>query len=247
MIKFFRHIRQSLIMENKTGRYLKYAAGEIVLVVIGILIALQINATYKASQNNKLKQVYIKNLINDLTKDTIQLNARLIANEKTFLRHSDSLIAIINKPVTRVEDVKNMGRYAGLIGLRTMNTYNTNTLNILTSTGNIDLFEDFIIQEIMELTRLQSYEMGVSDGNRDSYFSQYNSYNENYTEDNDINKTLAEQLWENVDAVKHAPLYINALRSNNHAVTRYIILTKEVLAKTEDLLNILNAQKDKND
>ena len=43
MIKFFRQIRQSLIMENKTGKYLKYAIGEIVLVVIGILIALSIN------------------------------------------------------------------------------------------------------------------------------------------------------------------------------------------------------------
>jgi hypothetical protein len=43
MIKFFRNIRQNLIMENKTGKYLKYAIGEIVLVVIGILIALQIN------------------------------------------------------------------------------------------------------------------------------------------------------------------------------------------------------------
>jgi len=43
MIKFFRKIRQNLIMENKTGKYFKYAIGEIVLVVIGILIALQIN------------------------------------------------------------------------------------------------------------------------------------------------------------------------------------------------------------
>ena len=50
MIKFFRKIRYNLMSENKTGkpawpagRYLKYAIGEIVLVVIGILIALQIN------------------------------------------------------------------------------------------------------------------------------------------------------------------------------------------------------------
>ena len=43
MIKLFRHIRQNLIMENKTSKYLKYAIGEIILVVIGILIALQIN------------------------------------------------------------------------------------------------------------------------------------------------------------------------------------------------------------
>ena len=43
MIKFFRHIRKLLLMENKTSKYFKYAIGEIVLVVIGILIALQIN------------------------------------------------------------------------------------------------------------------------------------------------------------------------------------------------------------
>ena len=43
MIKFFQKIRQNLLIQNKTGKYLKYAFGEIILVVIGILIALQIN------------------------------------------------------------------------------------------------------------------------------------------------------------------------------------------------------------
>ena len=43
MIKFFRKIRYDLMEKNKTGKYLKYAIGEIILVVIGILIALQIN------------------------------------------------------------------------------------------------------------------------------------------------------------------------------------------------------------
>jgi hypothetical protein len=43
MIKFFRKIRQNLLLEGKTGKYLKYAIGEIVLVMIGILLALQVN------------------------------------------------------------------------------------------------------------------------------------------------------------------------------------------------------------
>jgi len=59
MIKFFRHIRQSLIMENKTGKYLKYAIGEIVLVVIGILIALQINTW---NENRKLRRAELETL-----------------------------------------------------------------------------------------------------------------------------------------------------------------------------------------
>ena len=43
MIKFFRKIRQNMIKENKVSKYLLYAIGEIILVVIGILIALSIN------------------------------------------------------------------------------------------------------------------------------------------------------------------------------------------------------------
>ena len=43
MIKFFRKIRYDLMEINKTGKYVKYAIGEIVLVVIGILIAVNIN------------------------------------------------------------------------------------------------------------------------------------------------------------------------------------------------------------
>lgn len=56
MIKFFRHIRQSIIVENKTGRYFKYAIGEIVLVVIGILIALQIN-NWNEKRNLKTEEL----------------------------------------------------------------------------------------------------------------------------------------------------------------------------------------------
>ena len=55
MIKFFRNVRKRLLSENKTGKYLKYAIGEIILVVIGILIALQIN-NWNDAHNLKNKE-----------------------------------------------------------------------------------------------------------------------------------------------------------------------------------------------
>ena len=57
MIKFFRRIRQNLLSEGKTGKYLKYAIGEIVLVVIGILIALSINNWNKIRKYRNLEIV----------------------------------------------------------------------------------------------------------------------------------------------------------------------------------------------
>ena len=55
MIKFFRKIRQNLLSEDKTVKYLKYAIGEIMLVVIGIVIALQIN-NWNENRKNGIKE-----------------------------------------------------------------------------------------------------------------------------------------------------------------------------------------------
>ena len=73
MIKFFRKIRQNLLSEGKTGKYLKYAIGEIILVVIGILIAVQINKLNEASKNRQLEKNYLHGIIQNLDQDIISL------------------------------------------------------------------------------------------------------------------------------------------------------------------------------
>jgi hypothetical protein len=65
MIKFFRRIRQRLVSENKFSRYLLYAIGEIILVVIGILIALQINNWNENKTNKQTESVYLKEILQD--------------------------------------------------------------------------------------------------------------------------------------------------------------------------------------
>ena len=57
MIKFFSKIKKQMFDENKTGRYLKYAIGEIVLVMIGILLALQVNTW---NNNREFKKEKLK-------------------------------------------------------------------------------------------------------------------------------------------------------------------------------------------
>ena len=70
MIKFFRKIRHRLFAENKTSKYLMYAIGEIILVVIGILIALQINnwntARIKKQEELKSYQNIKRQIVDDM-------------------------------------------------------------------------------------------------------------------------------------------------------------------------------------
>ncbi|MBO6881380.1 DUF6090 family protein [Winogradskyella sp.] len=82
MIKFFRHIRQSMINQNRTKKYLLYAIGEIILVVIGILIALQIN---NWNENRKLVKAEIKalkELQEGFKAETLDLNINIEALTK---------------------------------------------------------------------------------------------------------------------------------------------------------------------
>jgi len=83
MIKFFRHIRKSLLMENKTGKYFKYAIGEIVLVVIGILIALQINNWNENRKLLKLESHLLIDVMANLDANKKMLESGLKINQKT--------------------------------------------------------------------------------------------------------------------------------------------------------------------
>ena len=82
MIKFFRKIRYNLMEQNKTGKYLKYAIGEIALVVIGILIALQINNWNEGRKATNKLHTYTQKLINDIVSDTINLNTLIDEGKK---------------------------------------------------------------------------------------------------------------------------------------------------------------------
>ena len=92
MFKFFRNIRQSLLMKDKITKYYKYAFGEIILVVIGILIALSINNWNEARKNRIEQLILINNIIEDLRLDSIHINKSLseVGNQKRLV---DDLIS----------------------------------------------------------------------------------------------------------------------------------------------------------
>ena len=93
MINFFRRIRKKMADDNKPIKYMRYAIGEIVLVVIGILIALQINNWNEARKDDHKKKEYVKMLINDLNEDIINIKKCIVSDSLKNIGLKKILIA----------------------------------------------------------------------------------------------------------------------------------------------------------
>lgn len=100
MIKFFRRIRQNLLSDNKFSKYLVYAIGEIILVVIGILIALQINNWNSQRQLKNQELGFLKELKAGIVADKQLLSATLkdYKTDHKALKILDSLLKRADHP-----------------------------------------------------------------------------------------------------------------------------------------------------
>ncbi len=92
MIKFFRKIRQQLLTENRFSKYLLYAIGEIILVVVGILIALQINNWNENRKLNNEKHEFLLTLQQEVEDNRSHLNNYLPYVKKS----TELLIKVLN-------------------------------------------------------------------------------------------------------------------------------------------------------
>ncbi|RIW18263.1 hypothetical protein D0X99_00770 [Algoriphagus lacus] len=97
MISFFRKIRQQLLSQNRVTRYLVYAIGEIFLVVIGILIALQINNTNESSKLRVKEAILLSEMKSNLQSDLLDLEFNISGNQKRITSNEVILSALSEK------------------------------------------------------------------------------------------------------------------------------------------------------
>lgn len=94
MIKFFRRIRKKLLSEGKIGDYFKYAFGEIILVVIGILIALQLNNWSSKMKVNEKTNTYLSALNTEIESNIATLDLNINGLHKDIEAHSNTLTSL---------------------------------------------------------------------------------------------------------------------------------------------------------
>ncbi|PNQ73125.1 hypothetical protein C1T31_09050 [Hanstruepera neustonica] len=158
MIKFFRKIRQNLLSEGKTGKYLKYAIGEIILVVIGILIALQINNWNETRQTKKVEKEILNVLLEDLN-SAKAYSSQYINSEQNYLDviqtvlHNDSIKTILNNNGRTIEYF-NKAFWDFEIKIPVINTYSD-----LKNAGKIAIVQNDSIRDRLSILEANIYNL----------------------------------------------------------------------------------------
>ena len=136
MIKFFRKIRYDLMEKNKTGKYLKYAIGEIILVMVGILLALQVS-NWNQQRIATQKEVLLLDALNkEFVKNKAQLKGVVVRHERAL---ASTQFAISQFPIDP-ETINLDTYYAGMGSWGNWSTFNP-TQGVIRSLVNTSSFE----------------------------------------------------------------------------------------------------------
>ncbi|MEH6746609.1 MAG: DUF6090 family protein [Maribacter arcticus] len=148
MIKFFRKIRYDLMEKNKTGKYLKYAIGEIILVVIGILIALSIN-NWNSNRIQKQKEHLLLNGLNEEFKaNKIQLDS-VLTKHKYALKSVDYLMSKLPIKNIKIENLDSLSYHIYHLG--TYYTFNPSggVINSLINSSSVDIISNNELRQLI--------------------------------------------------------------------------------------------------
>ncbi|PKA99792.1 hypothetical protein B0O79_3513 [Flavobacteriaceae bacterium MAR_2009_75] len=233
MIKFFRRIRQRLLSENKFSKYLLYAVGEIVLVVIGILLALQINDWNEESKNQKeahkillqLKHEFETN--NDLIDTSIEFQRRRLNAVDGFKDGFDSTKKISADSLKAlVSDLGSDWKYEPI----------KNIIEAVISSGKINLIQNDSVKDAIRY-----------------WGTAINKYNDLYESQDELyNKNILPILSENYPMFEFDPKHDSTFEANTDAIfnnlkneNSFVFITKEVALLLHWTEKGVKAQQDK--
>lgn len=175
MLKLFRKIRHNMVLNVKVGKYLLYAIGEIALVMIGILLALQVNTWNQNSKDNEKKQLYLINLVKDLQsqKSNIEDQLRFENRFDSVGRQCLKFYSDLQNPLA-IDSIRH-----SLSQLNRKKTFSVVevTFQDLKSTGNLSLFKgDSLKYEIGNYYQQLSHIAKIVDSNNKSFKNDYGAF-----------------------------------------------------------------------
>lgn len=253
MIKFFRKIRQNSIRKNKTIIYIKYAFGEIVLVVIGILIALSLNNWNEERQVKNLENSTLDALIGEFESNKISLQNCLgfLKEDKMF---ADSIRMQLgpNKPTLSIDE---MNKWFGQIGATIRCEISTDILEDVRSSGNLKIISRADIRRSIGkwTSSLQELQREEDDWARE-FSSEFYPYTYKWMSWDDVDKISSPDNPRNFKSkFEFDPRimlqefeFSNVMSTHNWRMKRVYERTEKLLKRTEKSLELIKSEIKKN-
>jgi hypothetical protein len=208
MLKFFRKIRQKLLADlpastagNRVTRYLVYAVGEILLVVIGILIALQINTWNEERKISKERNQFMQSIKEDLIADTLSL--------QETLGQWNIQLAELNEFKQQVNTTKNIDsliflvRYEFSPYFSSFSGFNDNTYRSMLNTGKLSILHPELRKVLQAHYNQQSYTKEWSEKQIELYQTVVRTYTDQFPMNIDAkfisNQALEDIVWKDIN------------------------------------------------
>lgn len=238
-MKIFRKIRQKFISENKVTNYILYAIGEILLVMIGILLALQVNNWNETRiQQSELRSI-LKTISLDLERDTLVATGII----KFYEENEKSSLRIINKEIT-IDNYKECPSCASLVSIYKPFTIQKKGFDLIKNFSNNNTVKnDTLITNITQFYTILTELIDDSNGFiKNEVLSNIQSFKNqpwfvDWTQGN-FTKEMIIYFSESEDYRKRVASH-NLLASKNHLlfVSLYNKGAKNILQKIEERLN----------
>ena len=202
MITFLRRLRRSFLDTGAFRKYFLYAVGEILLVVIGILIALQINNWNERNKTNSKVNELLIALQQDLSRDTLLIldNMPFILDQYQF---NESLRAKVAKPDATLDTLIQVMHHEFNPNWRAQITYNSNAYNSLNQTGLIEHLPDGLKTSIKNFYNRKSTLRARIEKTTNDYQGKITSYVDTYTfgstEIHDQGPLIDRLVWKDID------------------------------------------------
>ena len=249
MPKFFHNIRRRFLKKKQFLKYFQYAIGEIVLVVIGILIALQVNNWNEQRKIEARKEFYMESLVMDLEGDLKLLNERIEAAEKDTT-HLGRLRDRISSSSSTIDTIIKIYRFGFNPRITDPVDFNHTTLETLEASGDGNLLPPEVVMYLNNLRKAQDYHYESTLQNLNHYKRTVNNMVAQYPAPTfpgsmDPTSPMSDIVWSNIEGPEFVSRFNGMLISKYLTIMFFLEMAEDIKGNTNDVLTQLKKHSDR--
>lgn len=243
MLRLLNRVKRNLLKEGKIKTFLFYTIGEVFLVVIGILIAIQLDRLNEVRKDNDKRDAYTASILSDLRKDSVMIknHLKVIEYELQKIDNLTEKLSQFNTPSRALIDTAYLNFRSTVSSIQ---VFNNNTFEILTTTGDIGLFDRNNQELLLESYKAKEVLLQNNNGNKEAFLTTALKYWELFLVGRDkfevpIPNEVLQKLWLQKDPEEVIPIIHTTIIQKEFAIQTERVQLVRIDSMNNQLINAL--------